>query len=299
MIKIIVLSMKEMIDKLKPCSNCRDVKIKKFAPIRDYPDYDKLNKDFFRCSCGKRPIDIVMGNILKTMVEEGTVLENATLRRNSPVPMPSFCYSTLNPQFLGEDSLILIHPDFDKEVAEKLIEIPEVKGVLKGNPADTVGIRDIDSDFHEFELLEGKSDRIDVIRTLVGEDIIISKDQKNTHIEVAPTTENKLLKVYNYLETNDVNLKIAFDGMCGSGAVGIFLLKYGFEKVIFNDINPQAITTLKKNLKLNKISDERYEIYNEAIEDLKIMDVDLTLLDPFPGVDIEGIKDNLDNVLII
>ena len=29
--------------------------------------------------------------------------------------------------------------------------------------------------------------------------------------------------------------------MCGLGALGIYLLKYGFEKVIFNDINPEMI----------------------------------------------------------
>ena len=34
--------------------------------------------------------------------------------------------------------------------------------------------------------------------------------------------------------------------MCGLGALGIYLLKYGFEKVIFNDINPEMIEALKE-----------------------------------------------------
>lgn len=298
-IKINTITMNE---NLNPCENCQDIQIKKFSPISDYPDYDKLSADFLRCSCGKRPLDVVMAHILKIMIEEKIVGERATLRRNSPVPMPAFCYSTLNPQFINEDALILIHPDFNRKVAERLFsEVPEVKGVLKGSPADTVGIVDKNSERFEFELLSGKSDRTDVLRTLIDEKIIITKDQKNTHIEVASTTEQKLLKLYNYLKHHD--FETALDGMCGSGAIGIFLIKYGFKKVIFNDINPQAIENLKNNLELNNISEEYYEIHNEAIEDMDLPEVDLAVIDPFPNVDTGDIEDKLSevaaNVLVI
>ena len=285
-----------MNENLNPCNNCQDIQIKKFSPIIDYPDYNKLSADFLRCSCDKRPLDVVMAHILKIMIEEEIVSKKAILRRNSPIPIPAFCYSTLNTQFITRDGLILIHPDFNKKVAERLFEeVPEVKGVLKGNPNKTVGIIDKNSEPYEFELLAGKSDRVDVLRTLIGEKITISKDQQNTHIEVASTTEQKLLTIYNYLK--DHNFKTALDGMCGSGTIGIFLIKYGFKKVIFNDINPQAIKNLKNNLKLNKIDEKYYEIHNKKIEDLDIPKVDLAILDPFPNTNTKNIEDKISNTI--
>ena len=287
----------DKINNLNQCSDCVDVKIKKFTPIVDFPDYSKLDKDFHKCSCGKRPLDVVMSHILKIMIEEDVVNQNATLRRNSPIPMPAFCYSNFNPQFIGSDDLILIHPDFNENVALRLFnEVPEVKGVLKGSGSDTVGILNRNSDNFEFELLAGESDRVDVLRTLIKDLIVISKNQKNSNIEVASTTEVKLLNLYNYLENENINKGIAIDGMCGSGAIGIFLLKYGFKKVIFNDINPQAIENLKVNLKLNNIEDDLYEIYNESIEDLTVPNVDLAIIDAFPGVDISEIEEKLAGV---
>ena len=89
----------EKIEKIHECENCRDIQIKKFSPIMDYDDFDNLDDDFKRCTCEKRPIDLVMAHILKIMIEEEVVPEKATLRRNSPVPLSNFYYSSLNPQF--------------------------------------------------------------------------------------------------------------------------------------------------------------------------------------------------------
>ena len=90
--------------------------------------------------------------------------------------------------------------------------------------------------------------------------------------------------------------------MCGLGALGIYLLKYGFEKVIFNDINPEMIEALKNNLEINGIS-EGYEILNLAFEDLEVDDLDLCVIDAFPGVDVEEIvkkaEEMADNVVVI
>ena len=79
--------------------------------------------------------------------------------------------------------------------------------------------------------------------------------------------------------------------MCGLGALGIYLLKYGFEKVIFNDINPEMTEALKGNLKINGI-DEGYEIVNGSFEDLEVEKADLCVIDAFPGVEIEEIIKN-------
>ena len=293
----------EKIESIQECENCTDIQIKKFSPIVDYEDFEKLDDDFKRCSCTKRPIDIVMAHILKIMIEEEIVPETATLRRNSPVPLSKFYYSSLNPQFLSKKSLILLHPDFTEDVAARLIdEVSEVACVLKGSPQDTVGIFDRDSNIHRFEILEGDDTQINVMRTLLGDKIVLVKSQSKHHIEVAMTTEQKLVQLHNYLNNNDIKKGKAIDAMCGLGALGIYLLKSGFDKVIFNDINPEMIESLKENLKINDIS-ENYEIYNKSFEDLEMGNVDLCVIDAFPGADISQIKEKAekiaDNVFII
>ena len=293
----------EKIKSLEECEKCRDVQIKKFSPLKDLIDFEILDGEYMRCECGKRPLDIVMSHILKIMIEEGIVPEKATLRRNSPVPLSGFYYSSLNPQFIGEKALILLHPDFTKDAASRLIEeVPEVKCVLKGSPQSTVGQLDKDSQISHFEILEGDDTQINVMRTLIQEKIVLVKRQSRHHIEVAVTTEDKLVRLHNYLNNNDIKRGTAIDGMCGLGALGIYLLKCGFEKVIFNDVNPEMIEALKNNLEINGISDG-YEIFNEAFEDLELGDADLCVIDAFPGVDVEEIvkkaEKMAENVIVI
>lgn len=293
----------EKIKSLEECEKCRDVQIKKFSPLKDLIDFEILDGEYMRCECGKRPLDIVMSHILKIMIEEGIVPEKATLRRNSPVPLSGFYYSSLNPQFIGKKTLILLHPDFTKDVASRLIgEVPEVKCVLKGSPQSTVGQLDKDSQISHFEILEGDDTQINVMRTLIQEKIVLVKRQSRHHIEVAVTTEDKLVRMHNYINNNDIKKGTAIDGMCGLGALGIYLLKCGFEKVIFNDVNPEMIEALKNNLEINGISDD-YEIFNEAFEDLEFGDADLCVIDAFPGVDVEEIvkkaEKMAENVIVI
>ena len=167
-----------------------------------------------KCSCGKRPLDIVMSHILKIMIEEEIVPENATLRRNSPVPLSEFYYSSLNPQFINESALILLHPEFTDKVASRLIEeVPEVKGVLKGSPQETLGQLNRNSPINHFELLAGCDMQTNVMRTLINDKIIINKNQSKHHIEVATTTEGKLIKLHNYLRNNEIKKGTAIDAM--------------------------------------------------------------------------------------
>ena len=299
----IMMDVDEKINSLNECEECSDVQIKKFSPLKDLIDFSELDGEYRRCVCGKRPLDIVMSHILKIMIESEIVPEKATLRRNSPVPLSGFYYSNLNPQFIGKKTLILLHPDFTKEVALKLInEVPEVKCVLKGSPQILTGQFDKNSQINHFEILEGDDEQINVMRTLLGEKIILVKNQAKHHIEVSMTTEDKLVRLHNYLKNNDIKNGIAIDGMCGLGALGIYLLKYGFEKVIFNDINPEMIEALKNNLEINGINDN-FEIYNEAFEDLKVEHVDLCVIDAYPGAYISEITEKAekiaDNVVII
>jgi len=297
------LEIDEKIKSLEECEKCRDVQIKKFSPLKDLIDFEILDGEYMRCECGKRPLDIVMSHILKIMIEEGIVPEKATLRRNSPVPLSGFYYSSLNPQFIGKKTLILLHPDFTKDVASRLIgEVPEVKCVLKGSPQSTVGQLDKDSQISHFEILEGDDAQINVMRALIQEKIVLVKRQSRHHIEVAVTTEDKLVRLHNYINNNNIKKGTAIDGMCGLGALGIYLLKCGFEKVIFNDVNPEMIEALKNNLEINGISDG-YEIFNVAFEDLEFGDADLCVIDAFPGVDVEEIvkkaEKMAENVIVI
>ncbi len=300
---MIVIDLDEKINSLKECEKCRDIQVKKFSPLKDLIDLDEIDGEYMKCECGKRPLDIVMSHILKIMIESGIVPEKATLRRNSPVPLSAFYYSSLNPQFIAEDTLILLHKDFTNDVASRLInEVPEVKCVLKGSPQTPTGQFDKDSEINHFEILEGNDEQINVMRTLLNEKVVIVKNQSKHHIEVAMTTEQKLLRLHNYLNNNGIKKGIAIDAMCGLGALGIYLLKYGFEKVIFNDINPEMIETLKKNLEINDV-DDGFEIYNEAFEDLDVEHADLCVIDAYPGADISEITKKAemiaDNVIII
>lgn len=298
-----IINIDERIDSLNECKNCQDIQIKKFSPLKDLINFDEYDGDYMRCVCGKRPLDIVMSHILKIMIECEIVPDKATLRRNSPVPLSDFYFSSLNPQFIQENTLILLHPDFTKEIALKLVEeVPEVKCVLKGSPQNVVGQLDKDSQITHFEVLVGDDTQINVMRTLLGEKIILVKNQSKHHIEVAMTTEDKLVRLHNYLKNNDIKKGVAIDGMCGLGALGIYLLKFGFEKVIFNDINPEMIEVLKTNLEINEI-DEGFEIYNGPFENLNVGHADLCVIDAFPGVDISDITEKAekiaDNVVII
>lgn len=298
-----MMDLDEKIKSLNECEKCRDIQIKKFSPLKDMIDFDELDGNYMRCECLKRPLDIVMSHILKIMIESEIVPENATLRRNSPVPLSEFYYSSFNPQFIGENTLILLHPDFTKEVASRLVgEVPEVKCVLKGSPQMPTGQFDKDSKINHFEILEGDDTQINVMRTIMGDKIVITKSQSKHHIEVATTTEQKLVQLHNYLKNNEINGGTAVDAMCGLGALGIYLLKYGFEKVVFNDINPEMIESLRQNLELNDICDG-FEIFNEAFENLEIDKVDLCVIDAYPGADISEITEKAekiaDNVVII
>ena len=293
----------EKIKSLNECEKCSDVQIKKFSPLRELINFEDYDGEYMRCECGKRPLDIVMSHIVKIMIESEIVPQKATLRRNSPVPLSDFYYSNLNPQFIQKNTLILLHNDFTPEVASRLIsEVPEVKCVLKGSPQNLAGQKDKDSTINHFEILEGDDTQINVMRTLLGDKVILAKNQSKHHIEVAMTTEEKLLRLHNYLKNNGIKKGVAIDAMCGLGALGIYLLKYGFEKVIFNDVNPEMIDALKHNLELNDVVDN-FEIFNEAFENLDVGHVDLCVIDAFPGVDISEITKKAekiaDNMVII
>lgn len=79
---------------------------------------------------------------------------------------------------------------------------------------------------------------------------------------------------------------VVCDPMAASGVRGIRILKEveGIEKIVFNDINPQAIDLLRKNLELNNIPEEKYEITNKDCNILFLerrREFDFVDIDPF------------------
>jgi len=306
-------NLNEKIKDLNPCNHCKDISIKKFSPLKDEIDLNELNNDYKRCGCGKRPLDIVMSHILKIMIEEKITQENATLRQDTPTLLPTVFYSPNTSQFMGKDSMLLIHPDFNEKIAKRLVnDIDEVRGILKGDPKETVGILDKNSKINNYILLAGSDIRSDILNTLIKDEntlkkIIINKKQSVNNIEVASTTEAKLLKLYNYLENNNQfkdpkSLKV-IDATCGVGAIGIFLIMYGFSEVVLNDIYTEAINTTLDNLEVNgfNIKDEKtIKIYNLPFEDLaekyEDNEFDLAIIDCFTGVDCSELEEKANRI---
>lgn len=78
--------------------------------------------------------------------------------------------------------------------------------------------------------------------------------------------------------------KKVLDPLAGTGIRGIRLIKEALvENVTFNDINPNAVEFIKKNLKLNGISDNFYRIYQKDanILFLEKEKYDFVDIDPF------------------
>ncbi|KZX15515.1 ribosomal protein L11 methyltransferase [Methanobrevibacter cuticularis] len=279
-----------------PCSKCVIITLKKFKQLSDQICVSAINNEFGRCVCGKRSIDITMAHILKIMVDEGIDPKSFNLR-NGAIPLSTPLESEQNPQ-LTENSLIILHPDFNEKIAKRIMdEVKEVKGVLKGNSKDIVGIIDIGDECSSYELLAGCDFRCDIIKTPLGA-IAINKKQHAVHLEFSASTENKILKIDNYFKTEHLNKEdlpnlTLIDATCGCGALGIYSLNYGFGNVTFNDINRAAteITAINleangyevdyilkdngQSLKENGHSEnnliakgETFEVYNSSIEEL-------------------------------
>lgn len=335
---------KILLDKNK-CPNCEKesfIEIKKFKPLNEQLDLNTLDDNLGRCSCGKRHIDIVMAQILKIMKEENIELRRFILR-NGPTPLLTPMFNNKNEPFIEKNSLIILHPKFTKDIAKKIMdEVSEVKGVIKGDPKDTIGFIDINSEAVSYELLAGSDIRCDIVQTPVGE-IVINKIQHLSYLEFPPSMENKIKKLWEYIQTRQLSKEeisnlTAIDGTCGNGTLGIFLLKLGFKKVIFNDIwRPSTVMTsinlnangfplneeieyskdsynidnvinIKNIDNINSISTgNNFEVYNLPFEKLnKVFSketFDICILDCFPGVNtthLENIAKSLaKDVLII
>jgi len=300
----------------RPCDECKTIYFKKFFPLTSQIHLDKIDNTFGSCKCGKRHLDVVIAHILKIMIEEGIKDEKSTLR-NACVPLITPAYPTSSVPFLSPDSLVILSDDVDKKCSERIVnEVKEVKGVLKGNLNDTVGMKDSESSPQVYELLAGCDMRCDIVQTPFGS-IGIHKYQGKIHIEFPKVKSPKIEILKNVLK--DFNEPSVLDCTCGPGTLGIACLKAGAKKVVFNDIWPPAIEMTIINLEANDFpvklsgnkegliaSGDRFEVYCMDIKELtEFLDekFDICLVDVFPGVDsnefVEIVSNLAKNVFVI
>ena len=282
----------------KQCKNCQRVKLKKFSPLANQVNLDEIDNQFGSCKCGKRHLDIVIAHVLKVMIDEGIKDKKANLR-DACVPLVTPAYPTNSVPYLPEDSLVILSDDVDKRCAEAIVtEVREVKGVLKGNLGNTVGIKDIDSNPHVYELLAGCDLRCDIIQTPYGV-LGINKYQHEIHIEF-PKFKSPKIEILNKA-LDDLDKPTVLDCTCGPGTLGIACLKAGARKVVFNDIWSPAVENTLINLEANgfpvNLSDNKnglrgsgdnFEVYSMDIRELADhldAEFDICIIDAFPGVD--------------
>ena len=208
----------------KPCNNCKAENIKKFSPLADQINLDKIDNYFGSCKCGKRHLDVVMSHVLKVMIDEGIKDKKANLR-NSCIPLVTLGYPINSPPYLSENSLVILSNEMDKKSAERIVkEVGEVKGVLKGDIRKTVGIKDSDSNPHVYELLAGCDLRCDIIQTPYGA-LGIYKYQHEIHVEFPRIEFPKIEILEKTLKNYDK--PAVLDCTCGPGTLGITCLKAG------------------------------------------------------------------------
>ena len=290
------------------CSYCpQDHFFNKNSPI-----HEKIYSDSGRCkNCGKRHIDLVIGNVLTLLKDNGLFPEDAALK-DVGTPLIAFGYQVPYPPRLGKKSLILIMDSITKEVSDVIIaEIPEIKGVIKrtGHPSKSIGILDTGSKPHTYELLSGCDMRCDVVSSTFGE-LCIYKNQSKVHIEFNNT---KITKVENMFLKGELDNATVVDGFCGPGTLGLLCALGGAKKVILNDAWLPALRNAILNIKVNGdilgINDIETNDYDKLIGndpvllakatgrgeilvyhgdirklELELKESDVCLIDTFPGV---------------
>lgn len=233
------------------CNNCPpDPKLQKDAPFRiiEQEGYDNTPCN----NCGARHLDIVMAEALAVMIEHGYRSKEAHLFDVGTPLIAIGCPLAFAPR-LKTDDLILIADNIDQEVAEKLVDIPEIKGVIKrvGTPSQSVGILDTDSKPHTYELLAGCDVRCDVVASSFGE-LCIYKSQSKIHIEFGRESPGKMQVLEELYMQGHLAGETVIDGFCGPGTLGLMCVLAGAKHVILNDAWLPAIENTLINIEANK-----------------------------------------------
>lgn len=297
--------LKEIKSLHKPCFKCSPIKIKKFTPLVNQVNLSSIDHQYGRCVCNRRHLDLAMAHVLKIMIEEGLENEKSTLRK-AAVPLITPAYPLKYDPFLNKNSLIILTPHMDNKTANRILnEVEEVKGVLKGEIGKKVGIKDSNSTAYVYQLLAGCDVRCDILKSPFGP-ICIHKNQSEIHVEISRSTSSKINSINSFLKKNDYPTDFnVLDATCGPGTLGIFCLKAGVGKVVFNDLWEPAVNMTTINIECNGFkvdflgekyengiisSGMNFEVYNQDLRKLNtVLDekFDLCIIDPFPGTDPE------------
>lgn len=281
-----------------PCACCDAVQLKKFHPLASQTNLNEIDKYFKSCDCGKRHLDAVIAHVLRIMIDEGVKDENSSLR-NACTPLITPAYPLNSAPYLPENSLVILSNDMNKNCALRIIkEVPQVKGVLKGNLRETVGVKDVNFNPNVYQLLSGCDIRCDIVQTPYGA-LCIHKYQGETHIEFPKVKSPKIEILKEVLDNYDA--PSVLDCTCGPGTLGIACLKAGARLVIFNDLWFPAVEMTAINLEVNGFpvdfwnpkgdviaEGKNFKIYSLDIRELeKVLDekFDICIVDAFPGVD--------------
>jgi hypothetical protein len=300
-----------------PCDNCQEWNFKKFKPFNEQIDpNERISENWGRCSCGRRHLDIVVAHILRIMQEEGVKDEKSTLR-DACVPLITPAYPLTNTPYLSKDTLVILSPDVNAKCATRIIkEVSEVKGVLKGDIKDTVGIKDSKLLSNTYKLLAGCDMRCDLVQTPSGP-LCIYKHQGEIHVEFPKPVSPKISSLTRVMSKYE-DPKI-LDCTCGPGTLGIAALKGGASRVVFNDLWYPAARTTALNLEINgfpvELSSHKqglvahgksWDVYCLDIKELGPVlgeKFNICVVDTFPGVDTtrftEAILDLCEEVIVI
>jgi len=279
-------------------------------------DLDLLDADYGRCKCGRRHLDLVVGHVLKILIENGSRDKKSTLR-NCCTPLITPAYPSTTVPYLSKNSVVILTDNITKNSAEKIVaEVPEVKGVIKGDIKEVVGIKDAHSQPNVYELLSGCDMRCDIVSTLNGP-LCIYRKQSEIHLEFSKPVSPKVQILEKYLEKYEHPR--VMDCTCGPGTLGIAALKYGAQKVVFNDLWPPSIEMTLLNLEANGFEvqslysksrlvaeGEKFHVYCADLMEIKNdlnEEFDLCIIDTFPDVDtkefIDAVKQLCTEVVVI
>ena len=306
------------------CNSCPpDPKIQKDAPfwIIEQEGYDNTPCS----SCGARHLDIVMTEALAVIIKHGCRNKDSRLFDVGTPLIAIGCPLAFAPR-LKTDDLILIADNIDLSVAEKLVDIPEIKGVIKrvGSPTESVGILDTNSEPHTYELLAGCDVRCDVVASSFGE-LCIYKSQSKIHIEFGRESPAKMQVLEGLYMQGRLTGKTVVDGFCGPGTLGLMCVLAGAKHVILNDAWLAAIENTLINIEANKgtlgvevekivdtsnlpdIGDEPVHVaqakgdgividvfhgdFRKLLNMEEVDDFDICLIDTYPSVDATGFVD--------
>lgn len=217
---------------------------------KNIPLSDKIDAGSGRCqNCGKRHIDFVMGHVI-TILKDRDLFPPESVLREVGTPLISFGYQIPYPPRLDAGKLVLIMDSITEEIADEIIEkVPEIKGIIKrkGSQSQSIGILDVNSQPHTYEVISGCDMRCDIVSSIFGE-LCIYKNQSMIHIEFNNTKIRKMEELYmgGILENS-----VVVDGFCGPGTLGLLSVMGGAKKVIFNDAWLPALRNTILNIKNN------------------------------------------------